>query len=93
MDSPTEAEPVLAGPGGPVAADGDDNASETGASTDTGLFSVNPDVVNSFPEVETHLHAAAAGLSAAFVDLVKGECRGGSTVIILCVFATGFRIR
>lgn len=53
----------------------DADARDGDASTDTGLFSVNPDVVNSFPEIEPHLHEAAQNLSGAFVRLVEGEAK------------------
>jgi hypothetical protein len=68
--------------GSPSGSDG--NASETGASTDTALFSVNPDVVNGFPDVETPLREAAVGLSDAFVALAAGEIKGQDGVEGLC---------
>jgi hypothetical protein len=60
----------------------DGNASETGASTDTALFSVNPDVVNGFPDVETPLRDAAVGLSDAYVALATGEIKGWNVLVI-----------
>ena len=52
------------------------DASDAGASTDTGLFSVNPEVTNAFPEAEAYLCDAALGLAQAFVANAVNEAKG-----------------